>query len=98
MIPPSPPNPSFQPTSLPPETFPSTCGRVLGGKAAAELVRWAARGQLARLVLLGLFFCGPVNAGGPGAESDDLAILAECRQELPADAIKYAVATCAGRD
>lgn len=33
------PNPALQPTSLPPGTFPSTCGRVLGGKAAAELVR-----------------------------------------------------------
>jgi len=31
-----PSNKGFQPTSLPPETFPSTCGRALGGKAAAE--------------------------------------------------------------
>ena len=36
------PNQWFQPTSLPPATFPSTCGRLLGGKAAAEPRCWAA--------------------------------------------------------
>lgn len=37
----APSNHALQPTSLPPEAFPSTCGRALGGKAAAELVRYA---------------------------------------------------------